>query len=58
MKKSFEILLHISLLCALRIYLTVFDIDLLTQFGAFSVRYLFNMINYPPAKIAFFELVS
>ncbi len=34
-------LLHISLLCALRIYLTTFDTGQVTQFGAFS-KYQFE----------------
>ncbi len=46
-------LLRNSLLCSLRIYLTTFDAGLVIQFGAYLVRYLFNKINYPPAKIIF-----
>ena len=58
--KSDKILLRISLLCALRIYLTAFDVRRSTfdvrrrpgyTSGAFSVQYLFNMTNYPPGKI-------
>ena len=48
-----EKLLRISLLCALHIYLMTFDVRRRpgNTIWRFSVRYLFNMIYYPPAKI-------